>query len=109
MIVARLLTHNPASIDAVTSDDKMTALHLAACEGHEAIVAQLLNHSPGLIDLKTTYDQTALHIAAIQGHVKVVALSQILVWHSQVSVFLNNLRFFNFSTKRNKMILLRNK
>jgi len=73
-IVARLLAHNPALIDAVTFFDNMKALHSAASEGHETIVLQLLNHSPGLIDLKTACDQkTALHIAASRGHVKVVA------------------------------------
>jgi len=72
-IVARLLEHNPAMIDAVTSRNKSTALHLAACAGHKSTVAQLLSHSPGLLDLKNALDQTALHLAASGGHVKVVA------------------------------------
>jgi len=71
--MARLLAHNPALIDAVTSEKKSTALHIAACEGHEAIVVQLLNHSPGLIDMKDSDADTALHIAASTCSIEVVA------------------------------------
>jgi len=73
-IVARLLAHNPALIDAIDSNN-MTALHFAARDGHESTAMQLLSHSPGLIDMKagSRNTDTALHLAASGGHVKVVA------------------------------------
>jgi len=71
-IVECLLAHNPALIDAVASDN-MTALHLAAWEGHINVVAELLARRPSF--LAEDWDgRTPLFCAAIEGHQEVVDL-----------------------------------
>ena len=55
-------------------DFQQTALHIAAYDGHTAIVQDLLNARAQTEVYDSTYKSTPLHHAAIQGHSHIVQL-----------------------------------
>lgn len=69
-IVLRLVRHGVDTTD--TDDDKRTALHRAAENGHDEVVLILLEHGAEVNAQEAKYDQTPLHLAALNGHKAVV-------------------------------------
>lgn len=67
-----LRLQQPFAIDAV-NDKQRTALMLAVCEGHEAIVRMLLAHGAS-VNARDAEDWTALMLAAVQNHASVLRL-----------------------------------
>jgi len=69
-LVKQLLAECPAIINAMGSVNKLTAMHVAAKHGHEAVLDLLLARSPVLVVVRE--DRTPLHFAAENGHDKIV-------------------------------------
>ena len=63
-----------ADLNAVSPEDKWTALHFAANEGHTEIVKDLIDRNGIEIDSLTNQQRTALHIAAARGHTEICKL-----------------------------------
>lgn len=59
--MVQLLLHAGACVDAV-EQDQWTPLHLASCNGHDA-VAHLLLHAKASVDAVEREQLTPLHIA----------------------------------------------
>jgi len=73
--VAQLLTHKPATLDALDSYHHNSAVHLAVFGGHNEVVAQLLNHKAAAEDCKMDFKgRHLLHLAAENCSGEVVAL-----------------------------------
>ena len=66
---------NSAEIKELSSEEDLTALHLASFSGSDDVVRALLNSSGTSVDSATTpTGYTALHLACSQGHIGVVGL-----------------------------------
>ena len=62
-----VLLENGADID-LGDNEEMTALHVAAKEGHDECVKLLGEASPGIINCTDAKGRSSLHLAAISGH-----------------------------------------
>ncbi|KAL1519292.1 hypothetical protein AB1Y20_022819 [Prymnesium parvum] len=66
-----MLTHNPEALTSVWTDNN-SLLHMAAEEGHEAVVDMLLGM--GAVTSRVNAEgQTPLHLAAMNGHKRVIS------------------------------------
>jgi ankyrin repeat protein len=54
------------------SQEGLTALHVAAMEGHEVIITELVEESDASIYCVTEEGSTPLHLAALNGHTECV-------------------------------------
>ncbi|XP_034226291.1 ankyrin repeat-containing protein NPR4-like isoform X2 [Prunus dulcis] len=67
----KFLDTHPNSERAKISNSSMTALHVAACEGHSQFVEKLVKHVPAdVLEMLDGIGYTALHYAAIGGSLR---------------------------------------
>ena len=65
-ICGLLLAHG-SDVNEVLSKDKVTALHLAAAQGHEAVIEALLSWG-AIVDSQNQVGLTPLYLACQEGH-----------------------------------------
>ncbi|KAF5799924.1 putative ankyrin repeat-containing domain, PGG domain, ankyrin repeat-containing domain superfamily [Helianthus annuus] len=71
-VVKELLKYSDKETIMRRSRSEFDALHIAASQGHEAIVQLLLDHDPSLCQTKSQRNATPLITAATKGHTAVV-------------------------------------
>lgn len=71
-VVDLLLKHDGAKNMAMTNDQKMTALHLAAYYGYISVLKVLLNHNQGWLEIENSKSETPLMSAVNNNQGEVV-------------------------------------
>ncbi|MBX9889903.1 MAG: ankyrin repeat domain-containing protein [Amoebophilaceae bacterium] len=80
-VLAVILTFG-INMNAKETNEQCTALHLAACDGHEQVVELLLNHG-ATVDKQDNRNNTALHYATRVGNEEIV--NMLLDKHAKVN------------------------
>jgi len=73
-IVSLLVRDDDIMIDKAGTNNGLTALHLAAMNGHPEVLRVLINYGADVDKTENNHGATALHFAAYGGHKKSVSL-----------------------------------